>query len=196
MAQAHPRYSAVAIVLHWTIAALILYNLYLGLQLDDLRGLAKFNTFQLHKSVGLTVLLLSLLRLAWRLTHRPPPLPARTPHWEKLGAHAAHWLLYALMIGIPLTGWVIVSASPTNIPTLIFKTAPWPHLAFIHDLAMPVRRALEKQVGEVHMLLAYGMMALIVGHIAAALKHQFRNRDEVLGHMLPFVRSKSASSEI
>jgi cytochrome b561 len=196
MAQAHTRYSAVAIVLHWAIAVLILYNLYLGLQLDDLRGLAKFNTFQLHKSVGLTVLLLSLLRLAWRLTHRPPPLPAQMPRWEKLGAHTAHWLLYALMIGIPLTGWVIVSASPTNIPTLIFKTLPWPHLGFIHDMAMPVRRALEKQVGEVHMLLAYGMMILIVGHIAAALKHQFWNRDEVLGHMLPFARSKSASSEI
>lgn len=192
MAQPHTRYSAVAITLHWVIAGLILYNLYLGLQLDDLRGLAKFNTFQLHKSVGLTVLVLSLLRLAWRLTHRPPPLPAEMPRWEKLGAQSAHWVLYALMIGIPLTGWVIVSASPTNIPTLVFKTLPWPHIGFVHDMAMPARRLLEKQLGEVHMLLAYGMAALIIGHVAAALKHQFWNRDEVLGHMLPFVRGKSA----
>ncbi len=196
MAKAHNRYSAVAMVLHWTIAALILFNLYLALQFDGLRGLAKFNMFQLHKSVGLTVLLLSLARLAWRLTHRPPPLPAEMPRWEKFGAQAAHWVLYGLMIGIPLTGWVVVSASPTNLPTVIFKTVPWPHLGFIHDLAMPVRRALEDQVEQVHMLLGYSMACLIVLHVAAALKHQFWNRDEVLGHMLPFVRPKSAPSEI
>ena len=193
MAQARNRYSAVAITLHWVIAALILYNLYLALQLDDLHGLAKFNTFQVHKSVGLTVLMLSLLRLVWRLTHRPPPMPAGMPRWERLGAHAAHWTLYALMIGIPLTGWVIVSASPTKIPTLIFNTAPWPHLGFIHHMAMPARRLLEKQVGQVHTILGFGMGLLILVHVAAALKHQFWNRDAVLGHMLPFVRAKSAA---
>lgn len=196
MAMANNRYSTVAIVLHWVIAGLILFNLYLALQFDGLRGLAKFNAFQLHKSVGLTVLMLSLARLAWRLTHRPPPLPAEMPAWEKFGAHGAHWLLYGLMIGIPLTGWVVVSASPTNLPTVIFKTIPWPHLGFIHDLAMPVRRSLEDQVEQVHMLLGFGMGFLIILHVAAALKHQFLNRDEVLGHMLPFVRSKSVSPEI
>jgi cytochrome b561 len=196
MTKAHNRYSAVAITLHWAIAALILFNLYLALQFDGLRGLAKFNMFQLHKSVGLTVLLLSLARLAWRLTHRPPPLPAEMPRWEKFGAQAAHWLLYGLMIGIPLTGWVVVSASPTNLPTVIFKTVPWPHLGFIHDLAMPVRRSLEDQVEQVHMLLGYSMACLIVLHVAAALKHQFWNRDGVLGHMLPFARPKSAPTEI
>ncbi len=196
MAKAHTRYSKVAIVLHWAIAALIMFNLYLALQFDTMRGLEKFNAFQLHKSVGLTVLLLSLARLAWRLTHRAPPLPAEMPRWEKFGAQAAHWVLYGLMIGIPLTGWVLVSASPTNLPTLIFKTVPWPHLGFIHDLAMPVRRSLENQVEQVHMLLGYSMACLIVLHVAAALKHQFWNRDEVLGHMLPFVRPKSAPSEI
>lgn len=196
MAMANNRYSTVAIVLHWVIAGLILFNLYLALQFDGLRGLAKFNAFQLHKSVGLTVLMLSLARLAWRLTHRPPPLPAEMPAWAKFGAHAAHWLLYGLMIGIPLTGWVVVSASPTNLPTVIFKTIPWPHLGFIHDLAMPVRRSLEDQVEQVHMLLGFGMGFLIILHVAAALKHQFLNRDEVLGHMLPFVRSKSVSPEI
>ena len=196
MAMAHNRYSTVAIILHWVIAGLILFNLYLALQFDGLRGLAKFNAFQLHKSVGLTVLVLSLARLAWRLTHRPPLLPAKMPRWEKFGAQAAHWVLYGLMIGIPLTGWVVVSASPTNLPTVIFKTVPWPHLGFIHDLSMPVRRSLEDQVEQVHMLLGFGMGFLIILHVAAALKHQFWNRDEVLSHMLPFVRPKSASPEI
>lgn len=193
---AHNRYSTVSIILHWVIAGLILFNLYLALQFDGLRGLAKFNAFQLHKSVGLTVLMLSLARLAWRLTHRPPPLPAEMPRWEKFGAHAAHWVLYGLMIGIPLTGWVVVSASPTNLPTVIFKTMPWPHLGFIHDLSMPLRRSLEDQVEQVHMLLGFSMGFLIILHVAAALKHQFWNRDEVLSHMLPFVRPKSASPEI
>ena len=196
MAMAHNRYSTVAIILHWVIAGLILFNLYLALQFDGLRGLAKFNAFQLHKSVGLTVLVLSLARLAWRLTHRPPLLPAKMPRWEKFGAQAAHWVLYGLMIGIPLTGWVVVSASPTNLPTVIFKTVPWPHLGFIHDLSMPVRRSLEDQVEQVHMLLGFSMGFLIILHVAAALKHQFWNRDEVLSHMLPFVRPKSASPEI
>lgn len=196
MAMARTRYSTVAIVLHWTIAVLIIFNLYLALQFDGLRGLAKFNAFQLHKSIGLTVLMLSLARLAWRLTHTPPPFPAEMPKLEKFAAQAAHWVLYGLMIGIPLTGWVIVSASPTNLPTMIFKTIPWPHLGFIHDLAMPVRRGLEDQVEQVHMLLGFGMGFLIIVHIAAALKHQFWNKDEVLGHMLPFVRHKPASPEI
>ena len=168
MAMAHNRYSTVAIILHWVIAGLILFNLYLALQFDGLRGLAKFNAFQLHKSVGLTVLMLSLARLAWRLTHRPPPLPAEMPRWEKFGAQAAHWVLYGLMIGIPLTGWVVVSASPTNLPTVIFKTMPWPHLGFIHDLSMPLRRSLEDQVEQVHMLLGFGMGFLIILHVAAA----------------------------
>ena len=196
MAMAHNRYSTVAIILHWVIAGLILFNLYLALQFDGLRGLAKFNAFQLHKSVGLTVLMLSLARLAWRLTHRPPPLPAEMPRWEKFGAQAAHWVLYGLMIGIPLTGWVVVSASPTNLPTVICKTMPWPHRGFIHDLAMPVRRSLEDQVEQVHMLLGFGMGFLLILHVAAALRHQFWTRDEVLSHMLPFVRPKSASPEI
>ncbi len=195
MAQAHNRYSAVAITLHWVIAALVIYNLYLALQFGGMHGLARFNAYQLHKSIGVTVLVVSLARLAWRLTHRPPPLPAEMPALERFAAQAAHWVLYALMIGIPLTGWVIVSASPTNIPTLLYKTIPFPHLGFIHALGVPARRGLEEQVIQVHTLLGFGMGFLIILHVAAALKHQFWNKDEVLSHMLPFVRPKSVPPE-
>ncbi len=187
------RYSAVAIVLHWTIAALILTNLYLGLTFDGKHGMALFRALQLHKSLGLTVLLLSLVRLTWRLTHKAPPLPGHMPAWEKFGAQAAHWGLYALMVAIPLTGWAIVSASPTNIPTLLYNKVPWPHLGFIHDMAMPARKALEEQFGETHELLAFATIGLLVLHIGAALKHQFFDKDEVLSHMLPFVRPKTRS---
>ena len=191
-APAH-RYTSVAIVLHWTIAALILTNLYLGLNFDGLRGMALFKSIQLHKSIGLTVLMLSLVRLGWRLTHKAPPLPDHMPAWEKFGAQAAHWVLYGLMIGLPFSGWVIVSASPTNIPTLLYNKVPWPHLGFVHDMAMPARKALEDQVGGAHEFLAFSLMALLVLHVGAALKHQVFDKDEVLHHMLPFVRPKTPS---
>ena len=185
------RFSIPAIVLHWTIAALILANLYLGLRYDSASGMAKFTTLQLHKSVGFTVLALSLLRLAWRLIQRPPPYPATMKPWEKFVASVVHWALYGVMIGLPLTGWVIVSASPTNIPTLLYKTVPFPFLGFVHALPMAARRALEEQVGDVHVFLAFSTMALLVGHIGAALKHQFWDRDEVLYQMIPFLRPRA-----
>jgi cytochrome b561 len=182
------RYSTVAIVLHWAIALAILLNLYLGLRMGVETGLAKFQVFQLHKSVGFTVLALSLCRLAWRLTHRPPPYPETMKPWEKAAATTVHTLFYVIMIGMPLTGWVIVSASPTNIPTLLYKTVPVPHLGFIHDLAMATRKSVEAGVGEVHEFMAFATMALIVLHVGAALKHQFWNKDGVLFRMAPFLR--------
>lgn len=194
-APAH-RYSSVAIVLHWTIAVLILLNLYLALQFDGMRGMALFKAYQLHKSIGLTVLLLSLVRLGWRLTHRPPLLPAPMPRWERTIATFTHWAFYGFMIGIPLTGWVIVSASPTNIPTLLWNKIPWPHLGFVHNLAMPVRKTLEDNMSDVHEILGFTMLALVVLHVGAALKHQFINRDEVLSHMLPFARHKKPSETL
>ena len=191
MSRSSARYSTVAIVLHWLIAVLILVNLYLALTFGGLHGYALFKTLQLHKSLGLTVLILSLARLTYRLGHRPRPWPAAMSRWERLVAIAVHWLFYALMIGIPLTGWIVVSASPTNIPTLLFNKVPWPHLSMVHDLTMPVRMSLESRFGQVHEVLGYSMLVLVALHIGAALKHQFLNRDEVLGEMLPFLRRKS-----
>ena len=181
-------YSAPAIVLHWAIAALILTNLYLGLRMAGSSGLVKFQIFQLHKSVGFTILFLSVLRLAWRLIHRAPSYPETMKSWEKRAASAVHWAFYGVMIGLPLTGWIVVSASPTNIPTLLFKKIPFPHLGFIHSLPMATRRALEDSVGEVHEALAFITIALVILHVGAALKHQFWNKDGVLYRMAPFLR--------
>lgn len=184
------RYSSVAIVLHWAIAALILTNFAIGLKYGAAHGLDKFAILQWHKSIGFTILALSLLRLAWRVFgRRPPPYPVEMKAWEKGVAHAVHWAFYVLMIGLPLTGWIVVSASPTNIPTLLYKVIPFPHLGFIHDLPMDVRRSLGDQVGEVHEWLAWIMASLFVLHVAAALKHQFIDKDGVLGRMIPFLRS-------
>ncbi|MDB5439782.1 MAG: cytochrome b [Caulobacteraceae bacterium] len=185
MARMRDRFSVPAIVLHWTIAGLLLFNIWLGWQFDDAKGLIRFNEMQLHKSVGITVLALSLIRLGLRLVIKPPPLPAQMPRWEKIAALTTHWAFYVVMIGLPLTGWAIVSASPTNIPTLLYKHIPWPHLGFIHDMAMPARKSAEKAFTAAHHLLGKLTYALILLHVGAALKHQFVNRDAVLWRMLP-----------
>lgn len=186
------RYTHVAIALHWMVAVLILLNLYLGWRMGWEKGMAQFQTFQLHKSVGITVLALSLVRLGWRLTHRPPPYPRDQARWERVTASVVHWTFYGLMIAMPLTGWIIVSASPLNIPTLLYKTVPLPHLGPIHDLSVATRKAIGANFELAHVLLAYGFAALIVLHVAAALKHQFVDRDAELFRMLPGRRRVAA----
>lgn len=189
MTQARDRFSIPAICLHWAIAALLLFNIWLGWQYDGLKGLAQFKVLQLHKSVGITVLVLTLLRFALRLAIRPPPLPAHMPIWEKAAAHATHWAFYAIMLGLPLTGWIMVSASPTNLPTFLYQNLglhlTWPHLGFVHDMAMPARKSAEHASSTVHHLLVKITYVLFVLHVAAALKHHFVNRDDVLWRMLP-----------
>src|SRR4051812_26860227 len=114
------RYSTVAILLHWTIAVLLSLNIWYGLQMEALHGLAKFNVFQLHKSVGITVLVLTLARIGWRLAHQPPPYDPPLIGWEHRLSGVVHFGFYVVMLGLPLTGWAVVSVSPTNIPTLLF----------------------------------------------------------------------------
>jgi cytochrome b561 len=182
-----PRYSAVAMILHWLVAGLLLANLALGWWMKRLIGLDQFEAFQLHKSIGMTVLALSLARLGWRVTHRAPALPATMNGFERFAAHATHMFFYGMMILMPLTGWAVVSVSPFNIPTLLWHTVPLPHIALLHDLAGPSKAMAGKLSGGAHMAMAFGGTALISLHAAAALKHQFINRDGVLGRMVPFL---------
>ena len=186
------RYASVAILLHWIIAAILLTNIWYGWQMEELRGLAKFNVFQVHKSLGITVLVLTLARIAWRLTHRPPAYDPPLGRWEHMASKAVHVGFYVVMLGLPLTGWAVVSLSPTNIPTLLFKTIPWPHIGFLHDLPMATRRGLEDPVIESHHLLVKLTYALVILHVAGALKHTLISRDGVLHRMLPlpFLRGR------
>jgi cytochrome b561 len=190
------RYSAIAILFHWSVAILILANIWLGWRMGQLKGLEQFTLFQLHKSIGISVLLLSVLRLAWRLAHPAPAYPAHMSGGERLLAGATHWLLYGFMFLLPLTGWIIVSASLYNLPTSLFKTVPWPHIGIIHGLPMTTRKLLEGRVGVVHEWLAWTLLALAALHIAAAIKHHLFDRDDVLARMLPLLRSRSPLSEI
>ncbi|RZK81532.1 MAG: cytochrome b, partial [Methylobacterium sp.] len=150
VAPAPLRYTRVAIAFHWAIAALVLALLGIGLAMThaDLAPMRRFQLYQWHKSVGITVLVLSLLRLGWRAFHRPPPLPAAMPALERAAAHLAHGVLYALIIAMPLVGWALVSASPFNIPTVLYGVVPWPHLPIVTDL--PNKAAVEAGSKLVH----------------------------------------------
>jgi cytochrome b561/polyisoprenoid-binding protein YceI len=175
------RYGPVAIVLHWLTAAAVAALLAMGWTMVALPvGAAlKFSLYQGHKSVGVTVLLLTLVRLGWRLTHRPPPLPAAMPAWEKRAAAIGHLALYGLLFALPLTGWAVVSTSPLHIPTVLYGVLPWPHLP------LPSGLAVNKALVSVHHAAAWTLAVLLAVHVGAALRHHLLLGDDVLARMLP-----------
>lgn len=185
------RYGRVAIALHWLIAILVIANIALGLYFPDLPNsdASKFALTQLHKSIGLTVLVLSLLRLGWRLVHPVPPLPATLHPALKWLAHATHYILYFLIIAIPLSGWALVSDSPLGLPTMYFGWFEWPHIPFIADMTRAQKHASIGIFDSTHIVLAWSAIVLVPLHVAAALFHQFVRRDDVLLRMLPFTRT-------
>jgi cytochrome b561 len=196
MARPLNRYSTGAIVLHWLIATLILCNIWVGLRMVGAHGLAKFNGFQLHKSFGITILVLSLARLGWRLANPPPPEAPGMARWEKTASTIVHWAFYIIMIGMPLSGWLSVSASPTGIPTILYRIGgfpgiPWPHLPLSESMGLEQRKALQKAADNVHVYLLYSAYVLIFLHVAGALKHQFFDPNPVLPRMLPFMKRRA-----
>jgi cytochrome b561 len=161
------RYGPVAIALHWIAAALILANLAFGLYLVGLPlSPQKLKYFSYHKWIGVTVFWLSAARLLWRLSHPAPPWPATMPRWEQRAAHFSHATLYVLFFAAPLSGWLFSSASG-------FQTV------YLGLLPIPDLLAKNKEV------INYTLAAMILLHAAAALKHHFLDRDEVLVRMLP-----------
>jgi cytochrome b561 len=194
------RYTSVAIALHWMIALGILFMIPLGFWMhraitDPALSQTTFAAFQLHKSLGLTILALSLIRLAWRLGHKPPPLNPEMPAWENFAAQATHWLFYVLIIAMPLTGWLYVStdwSAPYDrvfaIPTLWFGLVQIPDLPGFANASVETRRAAGEAAFNAHAFLAFGALALIALHVAAALKHHFINKDDTLAHMVPPAR--------
>lgn len=187
------RYTRTAMLFHWSIALLILGNLFLGLRLEGLKGASQFAAFQLHKSIGISILLLTLGRIAWRLTHRPPPLLETLSPLERTAANVVHKSFYALMLAMPLTGWAIVSASKYNIPTLLFGALSWPHIAPIHNASSATRSQVDAVAGTTHETLAWLMIALVALHVAGALKHQLFDRDGALLRMLPGSAKETAN---
>lgn len=192
----HQRYSTVAILLHWTIAALLVWIVLLGWQASDLQGAAKIAPLQLHKPLGILVLVLTLARLAWRLTHRPPPLNPDLKPWEKALATTVHWGFYVLLLFMPLSGWAMVSASSLIklYPIDMFGLFNWPALSFLTDLPDASRKGVHEALEEAHHLVAkviiYGLVPL---HVLGALKHQFLDKDNELARMIPLLAKKDAA---
>ncbi|WP_293900842.1 YceI family protein [Phenylobacterium sp.] len=179
------RYSALAIALHWTIAALIVLQIVIAGRMEG-RTPEAFAVVQFHKSIGITVLLLSLARLAWRVVNPPPPEPATLAGWERTLSTVVHWAFYVVMIGMPLTGWIMVSASRIVLPTLLFGHIPWPHLPGLPELAPAAKKVWHDTARDAHHLIIKGAYVLIALHVAGALKHQLFTRNEpVLARMAP-----------
>lgn len=174
-------YTSVAKALHWIIGIAIIVMLGMGFLMEDMPDEMKPFIYQTHKSVGLTILVLSFVRLFWRLTHKAPALPDGMKKWEVFASKITHFAFYILMIGIPLSGWLLVSAAPApyDYPVQWFGLFEWPTL--------PIERAKETahDFGEIHEILAIATIALLVLHIGAALKHHFILKDDVLTRMLP-----------
>jgi cytochrome b561 len=169
--------------LHWLLALMILGSLGVGLYMTGLPfSPARLKLYNWHKWAGVTILVLSAARLLWRLSHRPPadvPMPA----WQQRASHAAHAALYALFFAVPLAGWAYSSAA--GFPVVLFGVLPLP------DFVAP-DRALSESLKPLHQWLAYALAAVIMLHIAAALKHHFVDRDGLLLRMMPARRRGAA----
>lgn len=173
------RYTRTAITLHWAIAMLIFATFPLGVYMHDLPlSPGKLRLYSYHKWIGVTIFLLAVLRISWRGTHRPPPLPASTPRWEKLAAGTVHYLLYILIVAVPLSGWLMSSAK--GVQTVWFGVLPLPDL-------LAKNKELGDLLKEVHEGLNFTLLGLVLAHAGAALKHHFVERDEILARMIPFL---------
>jgi len=172
-------FTGVAIGLHWLIAIAIIGTFALGLYMHELPlSPQKLKLYSWHKWAGVTIFLFVLLRLVWRLSHRPPQMPAGMPAWQRKTAEATHVLLYLLMLAVPLSGWLMSSAK--GFQTVWFGVLPLPDL-------LDKNKELGDLLQEVHEVLNFTMAALVIAHLGAALKHHFIDRDDVLARMLPFL---------
>ncbi|QTD44844.1 cytochrome b [Ottowia testudinis] len=175
------RYTRVAQLLHWLLALALVGIFCVGVYMAGLPfSPQKLKLINWHKWAGITILLLSALRLVWRLTHRPPALPARVqaamPGWQRVAHHATHHLMYVLFFAVPLLGWAYSSAA--GFPIVWFGALPLPDW-------VPKDKALADAIKPWHAAAAFALAALVVLHVAAVVKHQLIDRDGLARRMLP-----------
>jgi cytochrome b561 len=171
------RYTSTAIVLHWLVALGLTGTFAMGFYMQDLPlSPNKLQLYSWHKWAGVSLLVLIVVRLAWRLTHRAPDLPTTMAPMARLTAHAAHYLLYALMLAIPVSGWLMSSAQGFQV--VWFGVLPLPDL-------VSKDAVLAALLKDTHVILNYTLLVAVVGHIGAALLHHFVRKDAVLTRMLP-----------
>ncbi|AUT60435.1 MULTISPECIES: cytochrome b [Paraburkholderia] len=174
-------YTSTAIALHWLIALLIVCGFALGWVMTDIPGFTptKLKYFSWHKWIGVTVFALVIIRILWRATHATPPMPSHMPKWQRGIAHLTHFLLYVLMVVIPVSGYLYSSAA--NVPVVYLGLVPLPRL-------IAPDPHLKEVLKSVHIALNYTLLVLVVLHVLAALKHQILDRDGLLSRMIPFLK--------
>jgi cytochrome b561 len=170
-------YGYIAILLHWIMAVLIIALLILGLYMTNLPiGLQKLKLYGWHKELGVLALALVLIRILWRLTNITPSLRPLLPLWEAIAARCTHWIFYLLMLALPITGWIMSSAA--GLPVSFFGLFVLPDIISSNETV----RMLFQQI---HEWLGYAIIGFICLHVAAALKHHFINKDDIMRRMLP-----------
>jgi cytochrome b561 len=175
-ASPNPRYTTIAIAFHWLLAIAIVASFCVGLYMSDLAmSPTRLKLFNWHKWAGMTIFALSALRLLWRLSHRPPA-DVDMPAWQQRAAHAMHVAMYVLFFGVPLAGWAYSSAA--GFPIVVYGVIPLPDF-------VPVDKNLAEGLKALHHWLAFALAFVVIGHVGAALKHQFIDRDGLLLRMWP-----------
>ena len=181
-----PSYGTIAKAFHWVMFLLIGAMFPLGYVMADLDlSPQKLQLYSWHKSFGIVILFLAVLRLGWRLFRAPPPLPAAMPVHERFAAHGVHALLYVCLLALPMSGWLMSSAS--GLPVVVFRLWQLPDLIGASE---PLRLALLI----VHQSIGFFLLALLVVHVAASLVHHHVRKDDVLLRMLPFIRHRHSKS--
>ena len=187
MTPATGRYTGLAMLFHWLVALGIVCNFTIVWVVDSLPESAQRPAINLHKSIGITVLGLAIMRLLWRYAHPPPALPPAYRPWDRRLSHAVHYSLYALIFLMPITGWIHDSAwkgAPQN-PLNLFGVIPWFRLGFIKDQDPATKEHIHSLFSQIHGALGYVLLALFALHVAGALKHQWLDRQPELQRMLP-----------
>lgn len=196
MTDTSERYTSVAITLHWLIALAIVGMILGGWYMTDLPDGApgQYFLYQMHKSVGITILLLTIARILWRVMNPPPPLPEDMNGLEKTASHLVHLGFYGLMLVLPLTGWLYSSVSiKLDVPTVLYGVISWPDVPFVEGLKTEGSSGV---VNFIHSKLAWVALALLALHVAGAIKHELSAEDGVLKRMVPGLFGKAAAPSV
>lgn len=170
------RYGLVAILFHWLMAVMMIALVVIGLWMTRMPiSLLKLKLFGWHKEYGMLILFLVMLRIVWRIGNIVPLLPSTLPRWQKCAAHLVHWLFYILMIALPITGWLLTSAS--GLPVSLFGFVVLPDLVSSNE-------SLRLLLIMIHQWLSYLLIFIFFAHVGAALKHHFINKDDILRRIL------------
>ena len=178
-------YTRTAIIFHWLIAALVISNIILAWIFNTVPDDIAQPYTNAHKTIGITVLGLALMRLLWRIGHRPPPFSPAIPRWQGVAARTGRAALYFIILAMPLSGWVYDSAweYAADVPIDVFGLFEMPRIAWVVDMAPQPKKALDTIAGKVHVGLSYVLYFLLVTHLIGAFKHQWFDRVPTLQRM-------------